>query len=141
MRRLTIVAASLVLFACEAEKKQEPPPAPAPAPAAVAKTKTMDDHADRAIAIMSTLADLMHEHKHDCDRMAVALETFHAEHKDELAEIGRAGEKMTPEERQKIQARFASEMRVLGAKMSPAAAACKDNWKVQETLLKIGTLR
>jgi hypothetical protein len=135
-RTLTIAlfTATMVVAACnkpagEPVATPGPPAGPVaatPARSAVAAGKNTELET-RGLALMHQMAELFAADAKDCDKLAVDVQAFIAQHRPLLVELTTLEKAQSPAERKAFEVRNQAAKDAVADKMGPAMAACREH--------------
>ncbi len=95
------------------------------------------DPAEQAVKLMEQMADVMDKNKDDCDKMGDELAKFMESNGSKIADLKKADEGKSAEEKKKMMEKYEERMKGVMMKVMGAGMKCKDNKKVQDAMKKM----
>ena len=104
---------------------------------ALAESSAADRMAERAVALVETMAGIVDRDMRDCDKMGADLNRFADDTAAERAELKSYKDKLTPAQKRAFIAKYGARLQAAAAKIMGGMQACGDNTKVKAAMTKL----
>ncbi len=107
------------------------------APRLAVADANMDRLAERAVALVERMANIIDADKSNCDKMGADLNKFADDTAAERAELKSYKDRLTPEQKAAFKAKYGERLKAAAAKIMGGMLPCATNEKVRAAMAKM----